>query len=244
MYTIEKLADGSREPILVIDFLTPTSEARISSKIAALGTGHPVYRIDPVSDISLLGYRGVDDLTAGYAEAWADIAGTGPVLLVSYCTAAPLGLRMAELLQKNAGAAGLLVDPSWPDLAMLASEYAVMRAKLRVDVSDDPLPALDEPRLHEYFEESIRRDLVAHLMKHGFSAEDANRRGAEFVARCMGWLGFLLAMSAADQQERSRFADVLRIPVAEVPDGAGPAFDSTVSRHIGDLVASMRALQP
>ncbi|GAA1602409.1 hypothetical protein [Actinoplanes couchii] len=243
MYTIEKLADGDREPILVIDFLTPTSDVRLSARIVTLGTGHPVYRIDPVNDVSLLGYRDVGDLTAGYAESWAGAVGPGPVLVAAYCTAAPLGLRMADRLQRDADVACMLIDPSWPDRRMLTDAYAEMRAKLRVDASGEPLPALDGQPLHTHLEESIRRDLVSHLVKMGFTADDATRRGAEFVARCMGWLGFLLAMSAAEPAELNRFADVLRVPVAELPDRTGPDSDAEMSHRIDALMGSMRALQ-
>lgn len=249
MYTIEQLSSGDGEPILVIDFLSPMSETRLSSKIVGLGTDHTVYRIDPVSDISLLGYRGVEELTTGYAEPWGRISETRSTLIVAYCTTAPLGLQMAARLQKDGGAACLLVDPSWPDSNMLTSEYAEMRSKWQVDAPGEPLPALRGKQLYDHLEEAVRSDLVSYLVKQGLTTENANRHGAELIARCMGWLGFLLAMSdlRLDQDpaaaEMSRFAGTPGIPVVEVRDGSGHAFRAEMSHGIDTLIESMRTHQ-
>ncbi|MFH8516589.1 hypothetical protein ACH4CE_16010 [Streptomyces gelaticus] len=198
-----------------------------------------------MSDSSLLGYRSLDALATGYVQSWARESGTGPALIIAYCSAATLGLRLAERLHEIGEVACLLVDASWPDLQMVISEYADMRTQMGVEVEDSPLSDLERPELFEQLRENLWRDLVSSLSKRGLKAQDAERLGSEYISRSMGWLGFLLATSAealdlAVDDEGTRLVDTPDIFIAEVPEGPEPTFTAEISHHMSELIAGTR----
>lgn len=236
---VDRLRPGTGEPVLVVDFLAPTSEARLSAKLAELGIGGPVYRMDPVSDVSRLGYRELDELVTGYADAWADTGERGPVLVVAYCSAAMLGLRLAERLHGATGSACLLVDAGRPTPGTIRAEYQDIRAQAGVVATDDALPDLAGRDLHEHLRGRLRRDVTARLLEQGMPAAAVERFGDEYVARCMGWLGFLLATSELCERLPAEGPGSLGgdppFPLSEVGDGPGPSFAPAMSALLEEL---------
>ncbi|MGH3376853.1 MAG: hypothetical protein ACRDP6_19160, partial [Actinoallomurus sp.] len=102
--TVDRLAEGPGTPILVVDFVQFSATRPLSEELGEHSRGHPVYRIDPVTDLTgEEGYRPLDALVDGYAAACAGhgLPG-GRLLVVGYCSAAPLALRLAARFASTA----------------------------------------------------------------------------------------------------------------------------------------------
>ena len=56
--SLDQLADGGGDPVLVVDFVQFSTTQQLSDDLGRHGGGHPVYRIDPVTDLAREpGYR-------------------------------------------------------------------------------------------------------------------------------------------------------------------------------------------
>ncbi len=189
----ERLTPGDAEPVIVADFLPFSSGKPLSQVISAHGEGHPVYRVDPVTDLACDGaYLSLAALAAGYTDAFLQAAAAcDRTVVVGYCSAAALALRIAARLAGSRDVLAILVQPTWPDTTMIRSDLDRFRADLgaangsRPDLDEDPSRALSQ------LGELLHADLRAMATAHGL--DESGGALAELLARYRAWLGFLLA---------------------------------------------------
>ena len=208
--TVEQLTAGAGDPVVVVDFLQLSASRQLAEVLAARSNGHPIYRIDPVTDLA--GderYRALDRMATGYAEA---CVGKGLIdrelTVTGYCSAAALSLLLAARLAKVANVTSVLVQPTWPDARSIAADFGSFRADLSVgahplsDGKADADISLDmEASPHLIFEKMrdvLRRDLQAVAEARGLHM--AGRALADLLARYLAWLGF--ALSSRDALRR------------------------------------------
>ena len=113
-------------------------------------------------------------------------------MLVGYCSAAVLAVRIAERL---AGGRVVLARPSWPDTAMVAETLADVRAEL--GAAGEPPPELTgaASAVLDQVSDTLHRDLQALANLHGL--DPTGRPLLELLERYQGWFGYLLAARAA-----------------------------------------------
>jgi len=201
--TVEQLTAGAKDPIVVVDFLQLSAAPQLAEVLASRSDGHPVYRIDPVTDLAGDdGYHALDGLAAGYADA---CVGTGlsdrELMVTGYCSAAALSLLLAARLAKVANVSSVLVQPTWPDARSIAADFGSFRADLSVGdhlrpdgmADADALPDLEaSPHLIlEQMRGVLRHDLQAMAEARGL--HPAGRAVADLLARYLAWLGFGLS---------------------------------------------------
>ncbi|MFJ8487812.1 hypothetical protein ACIRBZ_05430 [Streptomyces sp. NPDC094038] len=201
--TLEQLADGSGTPVLVVDFLQFTAARPLGSVLTA-PAGRPVFRADPVGDLTRIpGCPGLPALADGYAKLCLDSAALGgrPPLVVGYCSAAALALRVAERLGGPSGAPchTVLVQPSWPTEARAWEDWESFSAQW----SDGARPPLAHP-VHQGGEpEAVLEHMMSALEAQTSTA--AERRGLgtpegralvrDLLDRYRAWLAFQLAVA-------------------------------------------------
>ena len=217
--SVEQLAGGDRAPVLVVDFVQFTSTQPLPDELARHGRGHPVLRIDPVTDLAREpAYRPLDALADGYAEACRrqGLAG-GRIAVVGHCSAAPLALALADRLAGAAEVSPVLVRPTWPDAAMVAADFRSFRDEL--GAAAGPVPAAADPDLAlRQMTVVLHDDLRAMARTQGLDPGSAVI--ADMLARYRAWLGFLLAGSAASRRAWPSGRVVDRPAGDPPPDGA------------------------
>jgi hypothetical protein len=215
--SLERLADGGRDPVLIVDFLQFTATQPLGDELARHARGHPVLRIDPVTDLAgEPGYRPLDALADGYAELcrWQRLTG-GRLAVVGYCSAVPLSLRLADRLAAEAEVSSVLVRPTWPDGGMVAAGFGAFRAELGAAPGPVPEPADPELALQQ-MTVVLRDDLRAMARAHGL--DPASAVLGDMLARYRAWLGFLLAGSAAPRPAWGP-EQVVEVPADPPPAG-------------------------
>jgi hypothetical protein len=214
--SLDQLADGGGDPVLVVDFVQFSTTQQLSDDLGRHGGGHPVYRIDPVTDLAREpGYRPLDALADGYAEVCLarGLAG-GRLAVVGHCSAAPLSLCLADRLAGRAEVSSVLVQPTWPDEEMIGTDFGSFRAEL--GAAAGPVPDLVDPDLAlAQMTVVLRDDLRAMALRYGL--DPASAALGDMLARYRAWLGFLLAGSAAPHRPWGS-GQVVPLPA---PDGAG-----------------------
>ena len=113
-------------------------------------------------------------------------------MLVGYCSAAILALRLADRLP---GSRVVLLRPTWPDTAMIAETLADVRAEL--GAAGEPAPELTgaAPDVLGLLSDTLHRDLKALASLHGL--DPTGRPVLELLERYQGWFGYQLAARAA-----------------------------------------------
>jgi hypothetical protein len=217
---LARLSSGDAEPVIVTDFLRVSSAPRLSTVLAGEARRHPVFAVDPVADLArCAAFVPLAELAAGYADTFAAaVPGAKKIVVVGYCAAAALALRIAARLagsdaigrlpgQKSTigRAPGqesrvrvILVQPTWPDTAMIGADMAGFRADLGVsDGSPGDLDGDPGVILHR-FEQTLRADMRAMARTNGLDGSAAVGKAlADLLDRYRAWLGFLLASRGA-----------------------------------------------
>lgn len=179
------------------DFLRSSGTPRFSKLFSADNDGHPIYAVDPVTDLARSGaYAPLAELAAGYADAFlAANATPGRTVVIGYCSTAALSLRIAGRLAAATDVLTVLARPMWPDADMIHSDFAEFRASL--GVTDGPCPDLDgDPYVTlSRLEQVLHADLRAVARAHGLDESDSTV--ADLLARYRAWLGFLLTSRSA-----------------------------------------------
>lgn len=208
-----QLTTGAGAPILVVDFVPLSAGASLSSLLGASSRGHPVYAIDPVSDLVVhQNYLSVADLASAYAAAFlnaepggspgpagpAGLSGTTlpHIFVIGYCSAAPLALHIARLLTSTREISITLVRPSWPDATEIALEFAALRKGLGVVDPSSPNSDGDPEDAIADMTKILHGDLISMATEHGLDIASAVL--TELLNRYRAWLAFLVAGRQAE----------------------------------------------
>ncbi len=187
------LTKGHAAPILVADFQPFSATARLSDLMRTDAHNHPIYQIDPLSDLSQRGaYLPLTDIADEYADA---IQAAEPVCsefyVVGYCSAAALALHIARLLAGPRKVATILVRPAWPDTALVQRQFAEFRADLGGAPQRCPDLDCDPSQVIAQMERVLRADLAALATARGLGR--TNPALTELLERYRAWLALLLA---------------------------------------------------
>jgi hypothetical protein len=195
--TLDQLTGGTEDPVLVVDFVQFSSARLLSEELSTHSNGHPVYRIDPVTDLARdQTYRPLDVLAEGYvAECIQQGLARRRLAVVGYCSAAALSLCIAARLAGFSKAGSILVQPTWPDAEMIAADFGSFRADLGAKADSFPDPDADPDLALRQMQGVLHDDLRAMAAVHGLDPGSAAL--AEMLARYRSWLGFLLSSSDA-----------------------------------------------
>ncbi|HZB50671.1 MAG TPA: hypothetical protein VE547_16405 [Mycobacteriales bacterium] len=195
--SVDQLVAGRGDPVLVVDFVQFSAARQLSEELAEHAGDRPVHRIDPVTDLARdPDYRPFGALVDGYAALCRERGlGGGRLTVVGQCSAAPLAAALAGRLGGPDRVRPVLVEPRWPDAAMVAGDLRTFRTELGADPGPGPAPDADPARALRRMAALLREDLQA--MARRDQLDPASAVLADLLARYRAWLGFLLASSAA-----------------------------------------------
>jgi hypothetical protein len=230
---LERLTDGDAEPVFVADFQRMSSAPRFGELLNAAATGHPIYQADPVGYLTGCGdYWPLCDLAVLYADEFLSTESTAAaVTIVGYCSAADLSLRIAELVARSCEVRAILVRPTWPDDAMIGSEFARLRHGLGTVEAEWPDLSGDSASTLRTMEELLSADLRAMIKERDLHEPSVTASG--LLDRSVAWLGFLLA-------SRDDARDLERDPkVYQVTELNAPATEEDADRLLAAKVLSL-----
>ncbi|MYT09022.1 MULTISPECIES: hypothetical protein [Streptomyces] len=200
----ERLADGSGTPVLVVDFLQFTAARSLGSVLAAQGGGRPVFRADPVGLLTRSrNCVGITELADEYAKLCAGLtAFTGrPPLVVGYCSAAALALRVAERLGGPCGPPChcVLVQPTWPTGRKAWEEFESFRAQWadgEPPAPWGPCPDGEEPEAAlGHMMAVLETETAAAATRRGLGTPEGQDLLHDLLDRYRAWLGFQLTVA-------------------------------------------------
>jgi hypothetical protein len=198
--TIDQLSTGPGDPVLVVDFIEFSAAKRLSEVLSSQAEGRPVYRLDPVTDLSAdATYWPLDKLADGYADLWLNHGLASPRLaVVGYCSASALAWCIAARLAGKVKLRFTLVQPTWPDVQLIGADFAGFRADLGAEATSAPDLAADPRLALRQMLRVLRDDL--HVMAASSGLNPASPALTELLNRYRGWLGFLLSSSEAQRR--------------------------------------------
>jgi hypothetical protein len=177
-----------------VDFTPFSASQRIAEILSRHRRTHAIYQVDPVTDLAITpAYRPIEELAAGYASLFGDGARPSrPALVIGYCSAAALSLRVADRI---AGAAArvvsVLVQPIWPDDALICEQFEAFRRDLGAGQGSCPVLAGNPGAALQRMQEVLAGDL--RTMAEGSGLNASSEVLSQLLARYTAWLGFLLA---------------------------------------------------
>lgn len=182
---VEVIERGNQGAIAVVDFAEFTSRGTLAELIRRDLPDHTVLRIDAVTAVGTdLTDLHIDELAARCAD---ELAPGRPALVIGYCSAAALALRIAAVLAASGRAPAVaLVEPTWLTPDHVRGELAQVRALLHAEGDyDGPLDI-----------ESLRAVLLAdatrELRSQGLSEDEVEECAELLLPRYEAWFGFLL----------------------------------------------------
>jgi hypothetical protein len=189
---LQQLTTGDGEPVLVADFQAFSTAPRLSQLLGGRTEG-AVYQVDPVSILSQeQRYLSLSKLAAASVDAFlSSLPANGHVFVVGHCSAAPLALRIAEMLECSRRVTAILVQPTWPDEEHIRVRFAEFQAKL--GAASRPCPDLDGDPCHAVaqMEQILSDGLAALASRNGLGG--SIEAFSDLLAWYRGWLAFLLA---------------------------------------------------
>lgn len=190
---LTRLAAGAAKPVLVADFQAFSSAPRLSGLISDRAEGRPVYQVDPLGALSQdRPYISLADLAAEAAGSFArSQPPDGPAVVVGYCSAAALSVRIAALLARSRPATAVLLRPSWPSTGTIEKQFAALAANLGAGQLSCPELDGDPGHCVRRMEELFRAELAALVTSQGLDESDDTF--GELLLTYRSWLAFLLA---------------------------------------------------
>jgi hypothetical protein len=190
---VRQLVTGAAKPVLVADFQAFSSAPRLSNLITGRAEGRPIYQVDPLDALSQdRPYISIADLAAEAVDAFSrSQPADGPALVIGYCSAAALSVRIAQLLGRSRETTAVLLRPSWPQSAGIKETFGTLAANVGArqlacpDLDDDPDNCVRR------MEELLRVELEALVTSQGLDGS-ADTFG-ELLLTYRSWLAFLLA---------------------------------------------------
>ena len=190
---VRRLVAGTSGPVLVADFQAFSSAPRLSHLLSGRTESRPIYQVDPLDALSQdRPYISLADL-AGEAAGSFERSGPaeGPAIVIGYCSAAGLSLRIAALLSRSRQATAVLLRPSWPDGETIRRQFGTLAGNL--GASQLPCPELDgdADRCVRRMEQLLRGELEALVAGQGL--DSSADTFSELLLTYRSWLAFLLA---------------------------------------------------
>jgi hypothetical protein len=190
---VEQLAAGEAEPVLVIDFAPFSAAPRLGEQLSAVSGSRQVYQVDPLSALSQDRlYASLPDLAAIYTDAFLSCGpAAGRVFIVGHCSAAPLSLRVMDLLSGSRAVTVILLEPTWPDDQLIRDLFAEFQANL--GTQNHPCPGLDGDPADSLarMEEVLRQGMFTVAASRGL--DGSVDVFGDLLRRYRAWLAFLLA---------------------------------------------------
>jgi hypothetical protein len=190
---LQRLSAGEANPILVADFQRMSMAPRLSEMLSECVQGQAVFQIDPIRVLSGRRlYAPLPELAVACAEEYRNSgADHGRVFVVGHCSAAPLSLRVADLLASTHSVTAVLLNPSWPDDEMVTTKFAEFLTKF--GTATRPCPDLDaDPCLVVSAMEQVFRDeMIALAASRGLTGSVG--AFSDLLMWYRAWLAFLLA---------------------------------------------------
>jgi hypothetical protein len=190
---VRRLSNGEASPVLVADFQAMSMAPRLSEMLSQRVQGQPVFQIDPVRVLSGTRlYVPLPELAATCAEEFVRSgADHGRVYVVGHCSAAPLAVRVADLLSSGRSVAVVLVNPSWPDDDHVTAMFAEFLA--RFGTANRSCPDLDgDPGLVvSVMEQAFREEMSVLAASRGLSGSAG--AFSDLLVWYRAWVAFLLA---------------------------------------------------
>jgi hypothetical protein len=188
--TISTLIEGPRTPVLVVDFRLFGVDATLAGLLASGPRGHGIYRVDPVTDLAATGRMvGLDEVAERYAEQ-AERSGLMPGIVVAYCSAASLAMRIAARL---GGVRTVLVDPTWVDDGEVRTAVSSVRTALGLPHGAALADVSSVPSIMS----ALSADLVRKLIADGLDDEERELVLPMLEQQLAAWFGFLVATRSA-----------------------------------------------
>jgi hypothetical protein len=210
LLTVDRLSDGSGDPVLVVDFVKFSGDRTLGDLVSQALPGRPVLRADAVADLSgVAGLVTVPELAAGYVDL---LAGQDqPALLIGYCSAAPLTMALAASWARLSTVPDIvLVAPVVPARADVLDSLAEIRTSLGQARDGQPpdLPA-DPGQAVTAISDLVRHDVGEVVRTQGFTPAEAAIMTEQMAARYLAWLNFQLSASVAGHPATSLPARLL-----------------------------------
>lgn len=190
---ITQLTEGDTGPVLVADFQAFSNAPRLSHMLSVKTEGRPVYQVDPLDFLSQgPSYASLTDMADAVVGPFLrSEPADGRVVVVGYCSASGLALRIAALLARSREVSALLLRPSWPSDQTIQAQFAKLIANL--STADRPCPDLDGDPTDRVatMEQVLRTELEAMAASRGLSG--SIEVFLELLLTYRSWLAFLLA---------------------------------------------------
>lgn len=183
----DESARSDHAAVIVVDFGATRRQDRLHAAIVAAAPLLPVSRVDPVRILAAReGLVPLAQLAADVAAAWSTTP--RPPIVVGYCSAACLALRVADTL----GTAAVLVRPALPTPELVAAEFAgCVRA---LGATAKPWPTMTGPRLIQWLRAELEDAADAFAVR---TLNGDVRIGRQLGRQYAGWLSFLLSTADA-----------------------------------------------
>jgi len=188
-----RLSPGDANPILVADFQAMSMAPRLSEMLSERVQGQAVFQIDPIKVLSAKRlYAPLPELAAAcvgeFSRSGAD---RGRVLVIGHCSAAPLSLRVADLLAPARSVTAVLVNPTWPDDDHVTAKFAEFLSKFGPATHSAPDLDADPCLVVSAMEQVFHDEMVALAASKGLSSSAGAL--SDLVVWYRAWLAFLLA---------------------------------------------------
>jgi hypothetical protein len=233
-----QLTAGDGAAILVADFQAFNGAPRFSQLLSSKAAGRRIYQVDPLSVLS--GDRLyaslpelADESAAGFCSFESAEETSQRVFIVSYCSAASLGMHIASRLAGTREVTLILARPSWPATEHIAEQFAEFQAKLGAggrpcpDLEGDPWSCV------EAIEQAMREGLAELAARLDLGA--ATKAFSELLVTYRAWLSFLLA--CRNDQPADAPSDAVTVLVqTDEPDFAVPAATPDLAQLVLDQI--------
>jgi hypothetical protein len=190
---LRRLSPGDADPVLVADFQAMSMAPRLSEMLSERLGDRAVFQIDPIGVLSgkrlYVPMPELAETCAGeFASAGAD---HHPVLVVGHCSAAPLALRVANLLSAARPVTAVLVNPTWPGDEHVAVKFTEFLGKF--GPATRPVPDLnaDPDLVVSAMEQVFQDEITALATSRGLSSSAG--AFSDLTVWYRAWLAFLLA---------------------------------------------------
>jgi hypothetical protein len=188
---VEHLVEGGPSSVVVVDFADFSTHGTLAELISRDVADHTVLRIDAVTSCGIgLREMRIDELARACA---AELRNENPALVIGYCSAASLALRIAAALgDQGLSPAVALVQPTWLTPDHIRGELELLRTSLHA--THDYHGRLDAASITAV----LRADVIRELTAEGMPDDEIEMCADLLLARYEAWFGFLL-MTLVDE---------------------------------------------